>query len=152
MLFYILKSSFKNKKTSPNLNPFPITTYFKKHYSCNKKCRDERSNFPRCHSTSLQHHNLYKQKYKYCSALFGYLHILSYDYGGFRSDLLSCSIIPDIFPDFYQTSHGSIQTPALQPHSHHRRLSLCCLMLTTPGQRLCTNFKEQLLLFNLLKN
>jgi hypothetical protein len=88
----------------------------------------------------------------YCSALFGYLHILSYDYGGFRPGLLSCSIIPDIFPDFYQTSHGPIQTPALQPHSHHRRLSLCCLMLTIPGQRLCTDFKEQLLLFNLLKN
>jgi len=30
MLFYILKSSFKNKKTSPNLNSFQITTYFKR--------------------------------------------------------------------------------------------------------------------------
>ena len=117
-------------------------------YSCNKKCRDERSCFPRCHSTSLQHYKFHK----YCSALFGYLHILSYDNGGFRPDLLSCSIIPDIFPDFYQTSHGPIQTPALQPHSHHRRLSFCYLMLTIPGQRFYTNFKEQLLLFNLLKN
>jgi len=101
---------------------------------------------------TLLHCNNIKVNLNLCSALFGYLHILSYDYGGFRPDLLSCSIIPDIFPDFYQTSHGPIQTPALQPHSHHRRLSFCCLMLTIPGQRFYTNFKEQLLMFNFLEN
>ncbi len=127
--------SLKLIKHPGNKKPLKISTI----------CRDERL-IPRCHPTSWNNKKLF-----HALIIFRYFTI-SYPLITEESELSYSPTVNQL--DFSQPPHRPIQSPALQPHSHHQRLSVCCLVLTTPDHWFYSIFNCQinLLLLIILTN
>ena len=98
-------------------------------------CRDERL-IPRCHPTSWNNKKLF-----HALIIFRYFTI-SYPLITEESELPYSPTVNQL--DFSQPPHRPIQSPALQPLSHHQRLSVCCLVLTTPDHWFYSIFNCQI--------